>query len=57
MIDGCFDYDPQWWQWLGFAPNLAPDQVVIVPIYKNEAEFEAAGRLLKFDEISEGDGA
>ncbi|HPF12551.1 MAG TPA: proline--tRNA ligase [Flavobacteriaceae bacterium] len=32
---------------LVLPPNLAPDQVVIVPIYKNEAEFEAAGKVAK----------
>lgn len=32
---------------LVLPPNLAPDQVVIVPIYRNEEQFEAAGTVAK----------
>lgn len=32
---------------LVLPPNLAPDQVVIVPIYRNEAEFEAVDEVAK----------
>lgn len=32
---------------LVLPPNLAPDQVVIVPIYRNEVEFEAVNEVAK----------